>query len=223
MNQFQILSILLIGIHFSLAEKAEISEENYEIVPESYAATTTPPVNSTTSYTLNITVEFGKLKSNKPYSFYGYLNIPIQKIFGQKTNLNVSKVLFQDGTTFKRTVHLKQVLLEGIIPQLTISFVPLNKDPSMREIFIKKIKLNEKIQTITLEEKKTTVSTATIDRFFGDGQDFGIDGTVTYPGNKTFGQYYEDFGSSTQVYGSAVTAHASVLLVSLSMIAVLFR
>ena len=217
MNQFHILSIFLIGIHFSLAGKAEISEENYEIVPESYSATITPPVNSTTSYTLNTTVEFGKLKSNKPYRFYGYLNIPIQKFFRPTTNLNVSQVLFRDGTTFKRTVHLKQVLLEGINPQLMISFVPLNEDPSTREIFIKEIKLNEEIQTITLEGKKTTVSTATINRFFGDGQD----GTVTYPGKKTFGEYYEDSGSSTQTYGSAITAHASVLLVSLSMIAIL--
>ena len=230
MRQVFIFFTFLLFIHSSFARETNV---NHEAIPDSSSYAASPGTPDTT-YTLNITLVFGQLASKQPYSFYGNLKIPIQKFFGPTTDLNVSQVLFKDGTTFKRVVHAKQSLLEGINPQLFVSFKPSSVNPSTREIFISKILLEEEIQTISVNGSETTVLTSTIHRYFGDGSGYGLlDGTVTYPNAKKFGQYYEDSGSSTHSFGSdtrttrtggggggsASTVHASVVLVGLSLAA----
>lgn len=229
MKQVFILFTFLLFIHSSFSQE---TNGNHKAIPDSssYAA---PSGTSDTTYTLNITLVFGQLASKQPYSFYGNLKVPIQKFFGPTTTLDLSQILFKDGTTFKKIVPTKQPLLEGINPQLFISFKPSSVNPNTREIFISKILLEEEIQTISINGSETTVLKSTIHRYFGDGSGYGLlDGTVTYPDAKKFGQYYEDFGSNTHSFGSdtrttrtgsgggsASTAHASIVLVGFSLAA----
>lgn len=215
------LSILSILISLSSAEDAVHGTSveivgNEEIVPEFYSAS---PATPNTTYTLNITVIFGKLEKNKSYNFNGRLIIPLSKVLSETLRLNISNVHFKDGSTFFRTVHIGKIVLEGIWPQLDVSFEPETVDSSTREIFIKRILLNEAIQTISVDGERTKVTTTTINRFFGDGQGLGIDGTVTYPNSTQISQYMENFGTSTQTFGSASAAHASVTLIALSLVA----
>lgn len=218
MNRVLILSILsiLVSVQDTVHGISVEIAGNEETVPESYTAS---PATPNTTFTLNITVIFGKLENNQSYDFNGHLIIPLSKILEETLRLNISKVHFKDGTTLFRTAHLGKVTLEGIWPKLDVSFEPEIVDSSTRKIFIKKILLNEAIQTIRIDGKKTQVTTSTINRFFGDGQDFGLDGTVTYPNSTQISQYMEDFGTSTQTFGSASAAHVSVTLIALSLAA----
>lgn len=181
------------GIPFLLAliyVKTTLGQDtnsNSVITPENYAT-------SSTTYELNITVEFDQLSDRKSYDFFGTLFIPLMRIQNKDTlTLRLPKVHCKDGKTFQRTVHLNKIATEGLFPHLFVSFEPDVRSEATDAINIKTIRLNEEIKTVTTDGKNTKIGVATISRVFTPN---GFDGTTRYKSQTKFNQFSEMFGSS---------------------------
>lgn len=203
-----ITTLLTCLIYVTVAQ--DVSVSNYDIVPEIYAAPTPPSSEINTTYTLNITAEFGPLANKKPYSFFGNLSIPLLRFGKPSLPLSIKKVLFKNGVTLLRTAHLGQGAMEGLFLKLNVSYEPQVKNPDTKAINIKQIIFNEEIRTVNVTGKRITTTIATWSRYFIP---YGMNGTIIYPNGTEFGESYEDFVLQIYSTGGGYTNYASIVLI----------